>query len=205
MLILRRWRYLLLSKAEKYLAWFSCCILQKTVKMPHTFLLKVIFSCPFLWQYVAVKADFLMHRLSVLKCQQRQIWHCSKTEELNFSVLFSTCYLTVSFGVEWFCYCEKRWIIIPYSPFLHHFKIIYLRLLFSIDSFMLCSFNIFNIMSCLGVLFSTLDGPSLFCLTSISVMRSSKFPLFEMFLVLLYYSSFIHTCFKQQFSMTPSH
>lgn len=205
MLILRRWRYLLLSKAEKYLAWFSCCILQKTVKMPRMFLLKVIFSCPFLWQYVAVKADFLMHRLSVLKCQQRQIWHCSKTEELNFSVLFSTCYLTVSFGVEWFCYCEKRWIIIPYSPFLHHFKTIYLRLLFSIDSFMLCSFNIFNIMSCLGVLFSTLDGPSLFCLTSISVMRSSKFPLFEIFLVLLYYSSFIHTCFKQQFSMTPSH
>lgn len=127
-----------------------------------------------------------------MKCQQRQIRHCSKTEELNFSVLFSNCYLTVSFGFEWFCYCEKWWIIIPYSPFLHNFKIIYLRLLFYIDSFMLCSFDIFNIMSCLSLLFSTWDSPSLFCLTSISVMWSSKFPLFEICLVPLYYSRDYH-------------
>lgn len=43
-------------------------------------------------------------------------------------------------------------------------------------------------MSCLSLLFSTLNGPSLFCLTSISVLWSPKFPLFEFFLVLLYYS-----------------
>jgi len=57
---------------------------------------------------------------------------------------------------------------------------------------MLCSFNIFYITSCLSLLFSTFDGLSLFSFTTTSALFSSRFPLFEIFLVLLYYSRDYH-------------
>lgn len=65
MLILCKWRYLRLNRNDKYLFWFSCHVLQRTIKMPYTFLLNAIFRCLYQWQYVAVKADCLMHSLSL--------------------------------------------------------------------------------------------------------------------------------------------